>query len=183
VRRRQLTGIGGYCRVHYDGILTAAGRWTEAETALTAAAQLFAPEHVRIRGNVLCRLADLRVRQGRLEEAAQLPQGLEQHEDAVGPLAALHLARGEPALAQDVLERVLAKGELVDAVEGPLLALLADVNLASGSPSEARRAVDRLTCLAGQQRDLSPGGRRAGPGPVVRGDRLDRRRACLHEAW
>lgn len=151
VRRRQLTGIGGYCRAHYGGILTAAGRWEEAEAALTAAAELFAPEHVRIRGNVLCRLADLQVRQGRLEEAAQLLQGLEQHEDAVRPLAALHLARGELALAQDVLERVLERGGLVDAVEGPLLALLADVHLASGLLGEAAQAVERLAALARQQ--------------------------------
>ena len=148
VRRRQLTAIGGYCRAHYGGILTAAGRWAEAEAALVAAAEIFAPEHIRIRGNVLCRLAELQVKQGRLEEAAQLLKGLEQHEDAVRPLAALHLARGEPALAQDVLERVLEKGGLVDAVEGPLLALLADVHLASGSPDEATDVVDRLTALA-----------------------------------
>ena len=151
VRRRKLTGIGGYCRAHYGGILTAAGRWAEAETALIAAAELFAPEHVRIRGNVLCRLADLRIGQGRLEEAAQLLEGLEQHEDAVRPLAALHLARGEPALAEDVLERALEKGDLVDAVEGPLLALLAEVHLASGTPQEATRAVERLAALARHQ--------------------------------
>jgi DNA-binding NarL/FixJ family response regulator len=39
----------------------------------------------------------------------------------------------------------------VDAVEGPLLALLADVHLASGAPSEASQAVERLTTLARQQ--------------------------------
>jgi tetratricopeptide (TPR) repeat protein len=180
VRRRQLTGLGVYCRAHYGGILTAAGRWTEAETTLTAAAELFAPEHVRIRGNVLCRLADLRVRQGRLEEAAQLLQGLELHEDAVRPLAALHLARGEPALAQDVLERVLDKGELVDAVEGPLLALLADVHLAAGSPDEATRAVDRLAVLARQQSGiyLKAVAALAGAGCASRPARAMPARAC-----
>ena len=183
VRRRQLTGIGGYCRAHYGGILTAAGRWAEAETALTAAAELFAPEHVRIRGNVLCRLADLRVRQGRLEEAAQLLQGLEQHEDAVRPLAALHLARSEPALAQDVLERVLEQGGLVDAVEGPLLALLADVHLATGSSGEATQAVDRLTALAQRQSGTYLKAVAAlARGRLCVASGSPDARACLHEA-
>jgi DNA-binding NarL/FixJ family response regulator len=183
VRRRRLTGIGGYCRAHYGGILTAAGRWAEAETTLTAAAQLFAPEHVRIRGNVLCRLADLQVRRGRLEEAAQLLQGLEQHEDAVRPLAALHLARGEPALAQEVLERVLEKGGLVDAVEGPLLALLADVHVASGATDDARQAVDRLGALARQQSGIYLKALAAlARGRLCVATGSADARACLHEA-
>jgi DNA-binding CsgD family transcriptional regulator len=183
VRRRKLTGIGGYCRAHYGGILTAAGRWAEAEVALTAAAALFAPEHVRIRGNVLCRFADLRVRQGRLEEAAQLLHGLEQHEDAVRPLAALHLARGELALAQDVLERVLEQGGLVDAVEGPLLALLADVHLASGSPGEAGQAVERLGTLARQQSGVYLKALAAlARGRLCVANGSADARACLHEA-
>jgi DNA-binding NarL/FixJ family response regulator len=183
VRRRKLTGIGGYCRAHYGGILTSAGRWAEAETALTAAAELFAPEHVRIRGNVLCRLADLRVRQGRLEEAAQLLHGLELHEDAARPLAALHLARGEPALAQEVLERVLEKGGLVDAVEGPLVALLAEVHLASGSPHEATQAVERLDTLARQQSGTYLKALAAlARGRLCVATGTADARACLHEA-
>jgi DNA-binding NarL/FixJ family response regulator len=57
------------------------------------------------RAAAMIRLADLRVRQGRLEEAAQLLERLEQHPNAVGTLAALHLARGELALGRDLLER------------------------------------------------------------------------------
>ena len=57
----------------------------------------------------LVRLADLRVRQGRFEEAEQLLDGLDvsTDADAARPLAAIHLARGETALAGDVLERAL----------------------------------------------------------------------------
>jgi DNA-binding CsgD family transcriptional regulator len=54
---------------------------------------VFSGEHGQIRGHVLCRLANLRLHQGRLEEAGDLLAGLEQHEDAVRPLAAL--ARGK----------------------------------------------------------------------------------------
>jgi hypothetical protein len=57
------------------------------------------------RAAAMIRLADLRVRQGRLEEATQLLDGLDQHPDAVRTLAALYLARGDVARARDLLER------------------------------------------------------------------------------
>ena len=50
--------------------------------------------------HAVIRLADLRLRQGRLEDAAELLRGLDRHPDAVRTLAALHLARGETALAE-----------------------------------------------------------------------------------
>ena len=151
VQRRGFTAIAGYCRAHYGGILTAAGRWVEAEAELLAAARMFSSDQVRIRGSVLCRLADLRLRQGRIEEAAELLAGLDQHEDAVRPLAALYLARGEAPRAQDLLERTLTAGTFEDAVEGPLLALLLEAQLATGEIDEAGRVVARLAHLATHQ--------------------------------
>lgn len=151
VRRRRFAAVGGYCRAYYGGILTAAGRWSEAEAEFTCALNVFSGEHGQIRGNVLCRLANLRLHQGRLEEAGELLAGLEQHEDAVRPLAALHLARGEPELARDLLQRTLAAGGIEDAVEGALLAVLVDVELAAGTVEAARQAVDRLSTLARSQ--------------------------------
>lgn len=151
VRRRRFAAVGGYCRAYYGGILTAAGRWSEAEAELTCALNVFSGEHGQIRGNVLCRLANLRLNQGRLEEAGDLLAGLERHEDAVRPLAALHLARGEPELARDILERTLAAGGIEDAVEGALLAVLVDVELTAGTVEAARQAVDRLSTLACNQ--------------------------------
>jgi hypothetical protein len=97
--------VAAFCRAHYGGILTAAGRWQEAETELVQAVRHFDRGLSGRRAAAIIRLADLRVRQGRLEEAAQLLQGLEQHPDAVRTLAALHLARGDTALARELLER------------------------------------------------------------------------------
>ena len=151
VRRRGLAAVGGYCRAYYGGILTAAGRWAEAEAELTSALTVFRQDHNQIRGNVLCRLASLRLHQGRLEEAAELLSGLDQHEDAVRPLAVLHLLRGEPEVAQDLLERTLQAGGMEDAAEGALLALLVDAALAAGAVAPAREAVERMTSLAQQQ--------------------------------
>jgi tetratricopeptide (TPR) repeat protein len=59
------------CRLHYGGILIAIGRWADAEEELLAATRTFASGYRAERVSPLVRLADLRVRQGRLEEAGQ----------------------------------------------------------------------------------------------------------------
>lgn len=160
VRRRNLLAVGPLCRAHYGGLLTAAGRWDEAEAELGEAARVFERGYAAARAIVLVRLAELRVRQGRLEEAAVLLEGLDQIPDAARPLAALHLARGETALARDLVERRLALPALASPwpiattqpapapVAGPLLALLIEVCLAEGAVDEAATAAARLAELA-----------------------------------
>jgi hypothetical protein len=103
LKRPHMLGVSAFCRAHYGGILTAAGRWVEAEAELTGAAHLLEASWTGMRGAALVRLADLRVRQGRIEEAEELLDGLEQRSDALRPLAAIHLARGNVAVARDLL--------------------------------------------------------------------------------
>jgi DNA-binding CsgD family transcriptional regulator len=160
IRRRNILAVGPLCRAHYGGLLTAAGRWEEAEAELADAAQVFEGGYAAARAIVLVRLADLRVRQGRLEEAAALLEGIDQIPDAARPLAALHLARGETALARDVLERRLEMPSLPTPwpiapsqpppppVAGPLLALLVEACLAEGAHQDASAATERLAELA-----------------------------------
>lgn len=156
VTRRNLVCVGPLCRAHYGGILTAAGHWEQAESELDEASRVFAGGYAAARAIVLVRLADLRVRQGRLEDAAILLEGLDQLPDAARPLAALHLARGQTARARDLLERRLDAPESPapwpigttspspPAVAGPLLALLADACLADGDVVAATEAGERL---------------------------------------
>jgi len=189
-RMQRSNVVAAFCRAHYGGILTAAGRWQEAETELVQAARHFDRGMSARRAAAIIRLANLRVRQGRLEEAAQLLKGLEQHPDVVPTLAALHLARRDTALARDLLERA-TQGSSEDEVPtvgestmvGPLLALLVDVHLEQGNLDDAERVAGRLGRVAKAQR-----------GPYLRavaalakgricvatgqGDA----RACLHEA-
>jgi DNA-binding NarL/FixJ family response regulator len=149
--------VGAFCRAHYGGILTAAGRWQEAEVQLIDAARHFDRGMPERRAAAIIRLADLRVRQGRLEEAGQLLKGLEQHPDAVRTLAAFHLARGDAALARDLLERATegADGEVAaigaSTMLGPLLAQLVDVYLEQGCIPEAEQAAQRLHRIAQAQ--------------------------------
>lgn len=150
--------VAAFCRAHYGGILTAAGRWREAEHELVQAAGHFSRGMSPRRAAAIIRLADLRIRQGRMEEAGQLLTGLEQHPDAVKTLAGLYLARGELARAKELLERstqgaddaVPTVGE--STMTGPLLALLTDVCLSQGDIVGAERAARRLSRIAEAQR-------------------------------
>ena len=174
-RIERSTVVAAFCRAHYGGILTAAGRWAEAETELLAATRHFDRGVSARRDAAVIRLADLRVRQGRLEDAAELLRGLDRHPDAVRALAALHLARGETALAGDLLERATARpddevpavGESVSVA--PLLALLVEVQLAEGRLPDADRTAGRLAALAA-----------SGRGPYLRAAAaLARGRVCV----
>jgi len=93
-------------------------------------------------------LADLG--QGRLEEAAQLLQGLEQHPDAVRTLAALHLALGELAGRQ-------SRGAFRARRAGPAgEAVLDPTGVVKGWAVE--RAADHLRALEATDFCLSAGG-------------------------
>lgn len=108
VRRTDVVWAAAICRMYYGGILTAAGRWAEAEHELTTSVRLYDASYRALRSGSVARLADLRVRQGRLEEAERLLDGHEHDGYAVRPLAGLHLARGEAERAATVLRRGLA---------------------------------------------------------------------------
>jgi DNA-binding CsgD family transcriptional regulator len=149
-RRRNLPAMASFCRAHYGSILTAAGRWTEAESELMEAASLFEASETRMKVNALIRLAYLRVLQGRFEEAEQLLEGLDVHADAIHPLATLHFSRGNLPLARDLIDRGLG-GSIETSNDGPLVALGVEVALAEGRADDARRGADRLTTIAGEQ--------------------------------
>jgi tetratricopeptide (TPR) repeat protein len=91
--RRRLPAVSAYCRTHYGGILTAAGRWPEADDALSEAVRLWALGRRTLKAGALVRLAGLRVKQGRLEEAERLLDGLSNDPEATLPLASLQFAR------------------------------------------------------------------------------------------
>lgn len=139
--------VSAICRMHYGGILVAAGRWTEAEEQLTSSLRLHDAGMRALRAGAAVRLAGLRVRQGRYAEATRLLEGNEADQQAVVPLARLHLDRGEPDVAEALLRRSLGatRTGLQDA---PALALLAEVRAARRRRSEAEQVLARLRALA-----------------------------------
>jgi DNA-binding NarL/FixJ family response regulator len=147
-RGRNLPAVSAFCRTHYGGLLTVAGRWVEADAALTEAARIWALGFGPLRGGALIRLGDLRARQGRFEEAEQLLAGFDTYTEAARPLAAMHLARGDTMRAVDTIERALAQMDAQSAGAAPLWALLVDVQLARGGLGDAATALERLDEIA-----------------------------------
>jgi DNA-binding CsgD family transcriptional regulator len=126
------------------------GRWSEAEVAILDALGPSASQALVHRVEATARLAELRLLQGRVEEAAALLAPYEDCLACYGPLARLHLATGEPDLAAAAIER--ARRELVgDRLrEGPLLALLVQVEVARDALDAADRAADALALVAAE---------------------------------
>jgi DNA-binding CsgD family transcriptional regulator len=95
------------CRTLYGGVLLAKGRWAEAERELQAAIRMAEGAGPASHAEALARLADLRLRQGRLEEAEALLPEPAGGRAAARTAARLRLARGEPSIAAGLLERSL----------------------------------------------------------------------------
>jgi DNA-binding CsgD family transcriptional regulator len=102
------------------------------------------------RAEAAARLAELRVRQGRFEEAEAL---LARFDGAAGvplPAAAVCLARGEAGTAAAILERHRASLGHRHIELATTLGLLVDAYLATGDLDSATDAADQLTHVAGQ---------------------------------
>jgi DNA-binding NarL/FixJ family response regulator len=139
------------CRTLYGGILVAKGRWAEAEQELLAAIRTAEDAGPASHAEALARLADLRLRQGRLEEAEELLPAPATGPTVARTVARLRLARGEPSVAAGLLERALeddgrpaAHGErhlrAAAALETLVAARLALGDLAAAEASAARLA-------------------------------------------
>lgn len=149
MQRENLVSVAGHCRSHYAGILIAAGRWDDAEDELTSVLDQL-PHGVGVRAAARCRLAGLRIQQGRLEEASELLADLDDHPDQVLPAASLLLTRSRPEAAIELLERFVTSG-LADHEAAPLLAVLVEAHLCAGNVEQAADTANRLASLAARQ--------------------------------
>jgi DNA-binding NarL/FixJ family response regulator len=151
-RRRRFLPLLSWCRSVYAGFLIATGQWQEAESTLAAALEDEASLPNPNRATALVQLGDLRLRQGRLEEAERLLAGLEDRAAALAPFVQLHLARGEVDLAAEKVERRLESAR-DEATAAPILVLRARVEIArSNTPgaAEAIAAAAAAAALAGR---------------------------------
>ena len=147
-QRYQCSFLSAYCRTTYGSLLAETGKWDDAENALTEAIHTFDAGHHGLRVNAVIKLADLRVSQGRLEEAEVLLSGYEDYGSSALPRARLHLARGETDLARAVLEQALQSESSSQLERAPLLRLLVDVLLASDDLKLASQIANELVSLA-----------------------------------
>ena len=143
--RRRYTPVQSWCRGIYGAVLVRAGEWDRAEAVLVEALRRQADRR-RSGGRALplAVLADLRLRQGRDEEAERLLTGLDDQPAALAPLVQLHLQRGDGALAQALLDRRPEDGGR----DGERLVLHGAVALAAGDLDAAANAAERLRELA-----------------------------------
>lgn len=139
------------CRLLYGGVLVATGDWAQAEDELTAAGRAAGDAYPALRARTLARLADLRLRQGRLEEAEALVAEAGDPLVTAQPNAAIRLTRGEPAVTVALCERRLdlAGDQHIDAA--PTLGLLLQAHLATGDLDAASATATRLADLAAQR--------------------------------
>ncbi len=145
--------VSPVCRTHYGGILIAVGRWSEAEEQLLAALRTFESSYRGMSGLPLGKLADLRVRQGRFDEARRMTEGHESHPVARRVLAAIALARGEVALAEELVSLCLDGEATADPNCAPLFEMLVQIRVADDDLPAACEALERLGKVAGASRN------------------------------
>jgi ATP/maltotriose-dependent transcriptional regulator MalT len=150
------------CRTAYGSILFATGEWEQAERELQSALKIGTRAEPALHAEALAQLAELRLAQGRTEEAARLLAGYEDHPATAHAVAALHLARGESAVASSILRRRLREVDQQSLRGAGLLELLAEAEIAQGAVENGAR----------RGRQLAELGSRVGSEPIVaRGER------------
>ena len=152
----------------YGAVLCTAGRWIDAEAALLEALGPTASASLGHRADTSVRLAELRLWQGRIEEAAALLGPYEDRVSACLTLARLHFVNGDSDLAAAVIEDGGRGAKLVgDRLRGRRpQGLLVEVELSRGDLARRRR---------GRRPAGSPRRARRRPCPERRGQ--SRRRA------
>ena len=137
-----------HCQSEYGALLCQAGRWPEAETALRQAMAASQTLQYHAHAEARAALADLRIDQGRLAEAADLLTGMELRFEAQLPLARLHAARGDHDLAAAAARQAIRMftGDRVRCA--PLYAIVVDAELARGHHPAAADAAAQLQTAA-----------------------------------
>ena len=176
---RYMTGM---CRSAYGSILATQGDWPAADAALVAAVDAMQATRPPMAGGGLARLGELRARQGRRDEAAELFRQAGAHPLGLVGLGNLALEAGDAAGAADAAERVLRRlpeGAVLDRF--PALELLAGAKSAQGEIDAAGAACDELAETAAALSTPYLKGRArlaAGAAAVAAGDHEQARRLC-----
>jgi LuxR family maltose regulon positive regulatory protein len=150
-RRWGFLSLFHYCRVHYAGVLVEKGDWSEAEETITAAVEGLQQARPAVAIEALVRLAELRRRQGRLQEAAALLAEAEPLPAAQLCRAAVALDDDHPSTAVATAERYLRQlpaGDRTGRADG--LEVLVHARAALGHVDAARTALSELREIADQ---------------------------------
>jgi LuxR family maltose regulon positive regulatory protein len=137
------------CRTHHAGVLIGQGAWVNAESELAEANEQLMATRPSQAAEGIVRLAELRRRQGRLEESRALFEEVEPHPLAIVGRAAIALEEGETAGAIERLERFLRHLPKPNRTERPAaLELLIEARAAEGDFARARKALAELADIS-----------------------------------
>ncbi len=144
-RRWRISMLFAVCRTQYAGVLIWRGEWAEAEAELTAAARELTVLRPAMALSATARLAELRRRQGRWDEAADLFNRVEASTAALLGRAEMALDQGDPAAAVVFAERYLRRYAPESRTErAPGLEVLARALAALGDRERARSVLGDL---------------------------------------
>jgi ATP/maltotriose-dependent transcriptional regulator MalT len=156
VRQFDHVSLLAFCRTCCADVFVANGRVDAAEQELLAALRELTEAGQRARCvHPAARLAEIRVLQGRFDEAERFLEGFEDEPEAVDAAVSLRLARGEPEAAEALIERRLAELGRSNLLAVPLLTRLASAQLARAdidAASETAAQLEQLASKAGRDR-------------------------------
>jgi DNA-binding CsgD family transcriptional regulator len=145
----ELRGYGiqvTHCLIAYGAIDAMRGRWESAEQRLVDAihSEASTPYHM---AGARAKLAELRIQQGRYDDAEEVLAGYEDHFEVAQAQASLSMARGDTPRAAAML-RTYIRGLGSDYLRlGPALTLLVDLELRREDLPAASRAARRLLSI------------------------------------
>jgi len=147
--------LGSVCRTQHASVLMWGGAWSDAEAELERAIRYFAGARPSMQEEPLVRLAELRRRQGRFDEAEALLDRVAWHPHGRLVRAAIALDRGDAAAAADLARRFLEQAPRSNRTDRALAwELLLRAQLALGQTPGARGVEEIQELAAGVGTDL-----------------------------
>ncbi|MFI5279480.1 MAG: LuxR C-terminal-related transcriptional regulator [Gemmatimonadales bacterium] len=148
-KRWHIRPLSALCRAQYAGVLIWRGSWADAEAELDIATRDLKQSRPPLAVQTLARLGELRLRQGRLDDAARLFAQAGSFPLARLGQAALALELGSPDEAAAELERILAQaGTGEPTMRAGALELAVRAHAALGDQVAAQRAQGELEQIA-----------------------------------
>lgn len=138
-RRFGSTHLYTTCRTHHGFVLSAAGDWKGAEAELLLALRTGGAADAVLRAEAAGTLSEIRLAQGRFEEAEELLRGLDDHPRTTVARARLHLAAGRPTVSASLVHRRLPELDARHIERAVLVDLLAETGIDDSSVEEAAR--------------------------------------------
>jgi LuxR family transcriptional regulator, maltose regulon positive regulatory protein len=142
------------CRAQHASVLIWLGDWSEAERELQRLLRQLGDARPAMRQEAVVRLAELRRRQGRLDDAEALLAGVDWHPPARLVRAAIALDRGDAAAAADLARRGLQqapRSNLTDRAAARELLLRAELALGTTPEPRALEEIAELAARVGTE--------------------------------